>query len=158
MPPEDRKDWQEISKVFEIHSISMDLGPKRIHDFSCEDIGVTCEKFELAPKDRIRAWCCAQAAIRAIAVMDQASEKIGFHYELDSGTLLGAVKFNNFLPWDIDVDIHVPTQHMHHFHEKNDGSGARPFFESNNFILHCWEDDERNDMDLGEIFVQVHEK
>ena len=101
------------------------------------------------PKDRIRVWCCAQAATRAIAVMDEASNKIGFHYELDSGTLLGAVKFNNFLPWDIDVDIHVPSQHMHHFHEKN-GTGARHIFESNNFILHCWEDDERNDMDLGD--------
>ena len=45
----------------------------------------------LLPKDRIRAWCCAQAATRAIAVMDEVSNKIGFHYELDSGTLLGTV-------------------------------------------------------------------
>ena len=89
LPLDDRKDWQEISKVFKIHSISMDLGHKKIHEFSCEDIGLTCERFQVAPKDRIRAWCCAQAAIRAIAVMDQASEKIGFHYELDAGTLLG---------------------------------------------------------------------
>ena len=47
----DRKDWQELSKIFKIHSISIDVGPKRIHEFSCEDIGLTCENFESAPKD-----------------------------------------------------------------------------------------------------------
>ena len=75
----------------------MDVRPKRIQEFSCEDIGLTCEKFELAPKDRIRAWCCAQAAIRAIEVMDQASEEIGFHYEIDSGTLLGNISRGHYV-------------------------------------------------------------
>ena len=69
--------------------------------------------------------------------------------------LLSKIHYRSLPAWDIDVDIHVPTQHMHHFHGKN---GARPIFESNNFILHCWEFDERNDKDLGEIVVQFHKK
>ena len=32
-------------------------------------------------------------------------DKYGIYYEIESGTLLGAVKLGNFIPWDIDLDI-----------------------------------------------------
>ncbi len=31
-------------------------------------------------------------------------------YELDSGSVLGAVKIGHFLPWDIDGDVNVATR------------------------------------------------
>ena len=40
----------------------------------------------------------------------QIHHRLGFHYELDSGSLLGAAKLNNFIPWDIDGDLYIPTE------------------------------------------------
>ena len=44
-----------------------------------------------------------------LSVFDRVSERLKFHYEIDSGTLLGAVKFNNFIPWDIDGDVYISS-------------------------------------------------
>ena len=50
-----------------------------------------------------------------LRVLDNLSEELDFHYEIDSGTLLGAVKFNNFIPWDVDGDVYVQTQSIFQF-------------------------------------------
>ena len=50
-----------------------------------------------------------------LSVFDRISDELGFHYEIDSGTLLGAVKFNNFIPWDIDGDVYVSTKAINDF-------------------------------------------
>ena len=38
--------------------------------------------------------------------------------------MLGAVKFNNFIPWDIDGDIYIPSEHIHLFDRGADGTLA----------------------------------
>ena len=50
-----------------------------------------------------------------LSVFDRAAEKLGFHYEIDSGTLLGAVKFNNFIPWDVDGDVYISSKAIFDF-------------------------------------------
>jgi hypothetical protein len=45
--------------------------------------------------------------------MDGLSVDMGIHYEISSGTLLGAVKLNNYLPWDIDGELFVQSEKMH---------------------------------------------
>ena len=46
------------------------------------------------------------------------------------GTAIGAVKFNNFIPWDIDTDTFVNKDiFMKYFGDKN-GAGYKAFRES----------------------------
>jgi hypothetical protein len=54
--------------------------------------------------------------------------RFGFHYELDSGSLLGAVKLNNFIPWDIDGDLYIPSEQLHIF--DRGATGALAFEEA----------------------------
>ena len=70
-------------------------------------------------------WCCTNAFVHILSVFDRISEELGFHYEIDSGTLLGAVKLNNFIPWDIDGDIVITTRAVHNlFQPGQDGTRA----------------------------------
>ena len=61
-----------------------------------------------------------------LSVLDRTSDELGFHYEIDSGTLLGAVKFNNFVPWDIDADVDISSRAIFDFFQPGQ-LGTRAF-------------------------------
>ena len=100
--------------------------------------------------------------------MEEASVKFGFHYELDSGSVLGkissekngftllccsewilscftgAIKLHNFIPWDIDGDIHLPNNTMQHFHKNGT---ARKFLEDHGILFHAFYEDNSADIE-----------
>jgi hypothetical protein len=70
----------------------------------CKVLKLNCKKNSLS---RFHALprCCREIISNFIIRLENECQKHNVTFELDSGTLLGAVKFSNTLPWEIDGDI-----------------------------------------------------
>ena len=51
-----------------------------------------------------------QAELRLLLYFDDYCKKHQIRYFISNGTLLGAVKYKGFIPWDDDVDVLVPRE------------------------------------------------
>ena len=110
-------DWLSLAQKWQFQEVSIDHGPadEKIAEFTCQDIHKVCEP-EKQTQSFLAPLCCSRGANHIVRVLDTISTQLDIHYELDSGSLLGAVKLNNFIPWDIDGDVYIDTQDMKHFH------------------------------------------
>jgi len=48
-----------------------------------------------------------QALFELLCAFDRFAKRKNINYFISAGTLLGAVKYNNFIPWDDDLDIYI---------------------------------------------------
>ena len=56
--------------------------------------------------------------------------------------ITGAIKLHNFIPWDIDGDIHLAENTMQHFHRNGK---ARKLLENNGILFHDYQKDNSAD-------------
>ena len=70
--------------------------------------------------DRKQLRMAQDAGLEMLLEVDRLSEKYGFTYFLDAGTLIGAVRHGGFIPWDDDVDIVMTRKDFDIFYSHRD--------------------------------------
>lgn len=60
--------------------------------------------------------------------LDVVCNKYGLTYYADSGTLLGAVRNNGFIPWDDDIDVIMPRKDYNKLIRKHTKEFKSPYF------------------------------
>ncbi|MBO1704423.1 phosphorylcholine transferase LicD, partial [Eubacterium callanderi] len=51
-----------------------------------------------------------QIELEILRDIDAFCRKCNLRYQLNSGTLLGAIRHRGFIPWDDDIDIAMPRE------------------------------------------------
>jgi len=99
----ERKLWLAFAKKWVLNRVLLPRGVK--HSFSCKDIGFKC----IYTLTRSYLWpvCCQEQYAHALAFLQDFANMNNFSFELDTGSVLGTVKFNGLLPWDVDGDLSI---------------------------------------------------
>ena len=107
----DKNVWKSLAKKWELNRVLLPEGVR--HCFSCDDIGFRCKaNNELLPV------CCQEEYARALSFFQTFADEHNLTFELDSGSVLGSVKFNGLLPWDLDGDVTLLSSDMAIFGKK----------------------------------------
>ncbi|KAJ8876127.1 hypothetical protein PR048_024036 [Dryococelus australis] len=107
--------WLSLAREWQIHRVF--LPPNIIYLFSCKEVGLSC-----SPSKWVRGFllpsCCLVQVARTFKALDDFASERGLRYEINSGSLLGAVKLRSFMPWDIDGDVTFEQRDYATFHKK----------------------------------------
>ncbi|XP_066980505.1 uncharacterized protein [Macrobrachium rosenbergii] len=98
-------DWQMMAQQWalqEIHSYTDD-----VYSFTCDSVNIKCDNLRSITKSLLLPPCCIEDAHKDVGFLIDFADSRGLEYELQAGSVLGAVKFGSFLPWDMDHDIFV---------------------------------------------------
>lgn len=102
-PTMSRRDWQEIAKEWSLQYVQSYDGS--VLEFSCEEVGIQCINLQHSISSFILPPCCRQKIRDELGYLQDCAEELGgLYYELGDGSLLGAVKTDDLLPWDFDID------------------------------------------------------
>ena len=92
--------WSPLAKKWQLNRLLLSQGVK--HSFTCQDIGFTC-----SAHSGLLPVCCQELYAEAVSFFQKFADAHNIRFELDSGSVLGGVKFKGLIPWDVDGDFFV---------------------------------------------------
>ena len=104
--------WTPLAKKWELNRVILPEGVK--HSFSCQDINFKCNNFA---QNAILPVCCQELYADAVSFFKKFADERDIRFELDCGSVLGGVKFNGLIPWDLDGDFFVFSKEIHIFNK-----------------------------------------
>lgn len=114
---DDRKLWLNFATDWKICKIQ--IAPHVMYSFTCKELKISCE-----PRSWVKSYllpsCCLEQLANAFSAFNSLAMQGNASYEIDSGLLIGAVKFGSFLPWDIDGDIIYMVRDFDYFYGQRD--------------------------------------
>ncbi len=119
-----RNEWRILGERQQFLGVVTNFTPSFSHTFKCEQVGLKCSPRSQQSDAILLPWCCLANFVFILNKVDAIAREHRFHYELDSGSALGAVKLGHYLPWDIDGDIVIQTSAVALFDEGSPGSEA----------------------------------
>ncbi|KAL9984857.1 hypothetical protein ACROYT_G007197 [Oculina patagonica] len=120
----DRNVWTPLATKWQLNRVLLPQGVK--YSFSCKDIG-----FECKAQDLLLPVCCQEEYADALSFFQKFADMHNVTFELDTGSVLGGVKFNGLLPWDLDGDMIALSSDITIFNR----SETLEYFQKNGYSL-----------------------
>ena len=120
--------WTPLAKKWELNRVLLPQGVK--YSFSCKEVGLTCK-----PNHELLPVCCLEDYANVLEVLQKFCVEHNISFELDHGSLLGGVKFNGLLPYDIDGDIVVLSTQIEIFSKEE----TKKHFQNNGYSLYGYQ-------------------
>ena len=118
--------WTPLVKKWKLNRVLLPEGVR--HSFSCQDIGFSCNNFV---NSALLPVCCLELYAEAASFFQNFADKNNITFELDSGSVLGGVKFNGLIPWDLDGDFFLLSTDVEIFHRRE----TIEYFKQNGYSL-----------------------
>lgn len=100
-----RQLWLAFARKWELNRVLIYSKFSHVlHRFSCEELRISCKIKIHSTSSYTIPVCCQEELGYALKFWDDFCRDYHLEYQLSFGSVLGAVKMADFIPWDIDVD------------------------------------------------------
>ncbi|XP_067936439.1 uncharacterized protein [Watersipora subatra] len=107
----EHNEWLELVKYHQIEKIYLPDGVHLL--YNCEEAETWCVSSH--PPGIARSWCCLKQLAKEVQTVMRECEQAGLFCEVTDGTILGIVKFESSLPWEVDGDLELETNNVTKF-------------------------------------------
>lgn len=102
VPNSDKNIWLPLVKKWSLNQLT--FAGRLEMKFTCKQINVNCAKLK-GSKGLLLPRCCLEELSELVQFVSKTCIKHNLYCVADTGTLLGAIKFNSILPWEVDADM-----------------------------------------------------
>lgn len=98
-----KRQYRKLAQKWELNVVTFSNGTSV--EYTCREFHFDCNAY-FKVRYYLLPPCCLKAKNKMFNTVDIVAKENHVPYEISSGTLLGAVKFKDGIPWDFDDDAH----------------------------------------------------